>query len=111
MCEVEFGPLPLTPNEKKELQYLKWAQCVANKAAERPGEWCKVFASEHACRSWMPECGEFEGKREALYALTIRYRYEFEISQKLGVSGSGSGELWIREPRGLFQAIKQMFTK
>jgi len=111
MCEVEFGPLPFTPKEKKELEYLEWARCVANKAAQRPGEWCKVFASEHASRSWMPECAEFEDKREALYKLTIRYRYEFDISQKLGVTGTASGELWIREPRGLFQAIKQMFTK
>jgi len=111
MCEVEFGPLPLTPKEKKELEYLEWARCVANKAAERPGEWCKVFYTEHASRSWMPECAEFKDRREALYALTIRYRWEFEISQKLGVSGPASGELWIREPRTLRQTFREMFTK
>lgn len=111
MCEVEFGQLPVTPGEKSEQEDLQWALCVADKAAQRPGEWCMVLRREQACIVGSPECKEFDRKRDALYDLTIRYHYDFAIAQKLGVTGSASGELWIRQPRGFFQTVKEMFTK
>jgi hypothetical protein len=111
MCEVEFGELPSTPSEKKESEGLAWAMCVADKAAQRPGEWCMVLRMEQACDSTSPQCKEFDHKRDSLYHLLIRYRYNFDIAQKLGVTGSTAGEMWIRHPRGFFQSIKETFLK
>lgn len=111
MCEVEFGELPATPKEKTKAALMDWAMCVADKAAERPGEWCMVLRRERACDARSPESKEFSAKRDALYHLLIRYGYDFEISQKLEVTGSVSGEMWIRHHRGLFQTLKEMFSK
>lgn len=111
MCEVKFGELPVTPREKDRRDNHEWAVCVANKAAERPGEWCRVLHLEDACVSGSKGDKEFSAKRDALFDLTIRYYYDFEISQKLGVTGRASGELWIREPRGFIQTVKELFVK
>lgn len=111
MCEVEFGNLPVTPREHTQQEYLNWAVCVADKAAERPGQWCMVLRLEEACNSRSPQREEFTQKIDALYCLTIRYHYDFQISQKLGVTGFASGEIWIREPRGFIQTVRELFTK
>lgn len=111
MCEVEFGELPISPSERIIWENHNWAVCVANKAAQRPGEWCMVLRLEEACNARSPECKEFDSKRDSLYELTIWYRYYFQISQKLGITGSASGELWIRQPKGLIQKVKELFTK